>query len=83
MTKTAAKALAAAVLLSAGTALVQETPIVEMGDAPMVVETPPNVLGVINDHWFCSVIDFGHLGPDDAKELNRSYCALRRTTRRR
>ncbi len=36
----------------------------ELGDEPMVIETPPDVLGFINDHWFKYVIDFGRLGPD-------------------
>ena len=31
---------------------------------PMVVETPPDVLGIIDDHWFKYVADFGRLGPD-------------------
>ncbi|MBG7631587.1 MAG: DUF1254 domain-containing protein, partial [Bacteroidetes bacterium] len=39
----------------------------EVGDEPMVIETPPNVLGFINDHWFKYVIDFGRLGPDKAQ----------------
>jgi hypothetical protein len=39
----------------------------ELGDEPMVIETPPNVLGFINDHWFRYVIDFGNLGPDEGK----------------
>ena len=39
----------------------------EVGDEPMVVETPPDVLGFINDHWFKYVIDFGRLGPDKAQ----------------
>lgn len=39
----------------------------EVGDEPMVIETPPDVLGFINDHWFKYVIDFGRLGPDKAK----------------
>ena len=30
----------------------------------MVVETPPNVLGVIDDFWFRNVTDFGNAGPD-------------------
>jgi hypothetical protein len=33
-------------------------------DGPMVIETPPNVLGVIDDFWFRNVIDFGNAGPD-------------------
>ncbi len=31
---------------------------------PMVLETPPDVLGIIDDHWFKYVTDFGRLGPD-------------------
>ena len=33
----------------------------------MVLETPPNVLGVIDDFWFRNVIDFGNAGPDKGK----------------
>jgi hypothetical protein len=33
----------------------------------MVLETPPNVLGVIDDFWFRNVIDFGLVGPDKGK----------------
>ena len=36
----------------------------ELGDEPMVIETPPNVLGFINDAWFLYVTDFGNAGPD-------------------
>jgi hypothetical protein len=34
---------------------------------PVVIETPPNVLGVIDDHWFQYVADFGRVGPDKNK----------------
>jgi hypothetical protein len=34
---------------------------------PLVIETPPNVLGVIDDHWFQYVADFGRVGPDKGK----------------
>jgi hypothetical protein len=34
---------------------------------PVVIETPPNVLGVIDDHWFQYVADFGRVGPDKGK----------------
>lgn len=37
---------------------------VEIGDEPLVIETPPNVLGFIDDAWFQYVIDFGNAGPD-------------------
>ena len=36
----------------------------ELGGEPMVIETPPNVLGFINDAWFLYVTDFGNAGPD-------------------
>ena len=36
----------------------------ELEDEPMVMETPPNVLGFIDDAWFNYVIDFGNVGPD-------------------
>ncbi len=39
----------------------------ELGDEPMVLETPPNVLGFINDAWFNYVLDFGNAGPDKGK----------------
>jgi hypothetical protein len=33
-------------------------------NGPIVMETPPNVLGVVDDHWFRWVGDFGNAGPD-------------------
>lgn len=39
----------------------------KLGDEPMVLETPPDVLGIIDDHWFNYVADFGRLGPDKGK----------------
>jgi hypothetical protein len=39
----------------------------ELKDEPMVIETPPDVLGIIDDHWFKYVGDFGRLGPDKGK----------------
>jgi hypothetical protein len=38
-----------------------------LGDEPMVLETPPNVLGFINDAWFQYVVDFGNAGPDKGR----------------
>jgi hypothetical protein len=37
---------------------------VDLEDGPMVIETPPNVLGIIDDFWFHYVADFGNAGPD-------------------
>ncbi len=39
----------------------------QLDDEPMVIETPPDVLGIIDDHWFRYVADFGRLGPDKAQ----------------
>jgi hypothetical protein len=33
----------------------------------MVIETPPKVLGIIDDAWFQYVADFGNAGPDKGK----------------
>lgn len=34
---------------------------------PLVIESPPNVLGVIDDAWFRYVADLGNAGPDKGK----------------
>lgn len=39
----------------------------DMTDGPMVIETPPNVIGLIHDAWFHYVTDFGQVGPDKYK----------------
>ena len=39
----------------------------DVSDGPLVIETPPNVLGIIDDHWFRYVGDFGTAGPDKGK----------------
>ena len=38
--------------------------IISLQDGPMVFESPPDALGVIDDTWFGHVIDFGRPGPD-------------------
>ena len=37
---------------------------IDVKDGPLVIETPPDVLGIIDDHWFQYVADFGRVGPD-------------------
>ncbi len=37
---------------------------VDVKDGPVVLEVPPDVLGIIDDHWFHYVADFGRVGPD-------------------
>lgn len=39
----------------------------DLKDGPLVIETPPNVLGIIDDHWFNYVGDVGNAGPDKGK----------------
>ncbi|WP_395334881.1 DUF1254 domain-containing protein [Novosphingobium sp. BL-8H] len=39
----------------------------DLKDGPVVVETPPNVLGVVDDFWFRYVTDIGNAGPDRGK----------------
>lgn len=36
----------------------------DLNDGPVVVESPPNTLGVVNDFWFRYVSDLGNAGPD-------------------
>jgi hypothetical protein len=39
----------------------------DLKDGPVVIETPPNILGIIDDFWFHYVGDFGNAGPDKGK----------------
>ncbi len=39
----------------------------DLKGGPLVIETPPNVLGIIDDHWFNYVGDVGNAGPDKGK----------------
>ncbi len=36
-------------------------------DGPMVLETPPNIIGLADDMWFRYISDIGMLGPDKNK----------------
>ena len=39
----------------------------DLKDGPLVIESPPNVLGIIDDFWFHYVGDVGNAGPDKGK----------------
>jgi len=39
----------------------------DLKDGPLVVESPPNVLGIVNDFWFRYIADLGNAGPDRGK----------------
>ena len=56
-----------ALFLTPNTVSVYQMAWMELGDEPMVMETPPNVLGFIDDAWFQYVVDFGNAGPDKGK----------------
>jgi hypothetical protein len=56
-----------ALFLTANTTSVYMTSWLELSDEPMVIETPPDVLGIIDDHYFKYVNDFGRLGPDKSQ----------------
>jgi hypothetical protein len=53
-----------ALWLTPNTVSIYQAAWMELGDEPMVMETPPNVLGFIDDAWFEYVVDFGNAGPD-------------------
>ena len=53
--------------LTANTESVYAWSWLNLKDGPMVLETPPNVLGVIDDFWFRNVTDFSLVGPDKGK----------------
>jgi hypothetical protein len=39
----------------------------DLSDGPMIVESPPNTLGVVDDFFFRYVADLGIAGPDEGK----------------
>ncbi|MBW2172326.1 MAG: DUF1254 domain-containing protein [Deltaproteobacteria bacterium] len=39
----------------------------DLKDGPVVVESPPNVLGIVDDFWFRYIADMGNAGPDKGK----------------
>jgi hypothetical protein len=53
-----------ALWLTPNTTSIYMTSWLEMQDEPMVIETPSNVLGFIDDAWFQYVTDFGNVGSD-------------------
>jgi hypothetical protein len=54
-------------ILTPNTTVVYAFMWINLKDGPMVMETPPNVLGIIDDFWFHYVTDFGNAGPDKGK----------------
>ncbi len=52
------------VFLTANADTVYYVGVIDLSSGPMVVETPPQALGVIDDMWWGWIIDFGLPGPD-------------------
>jgi hypothetical protein len=53
--------------LTPNTESIYTTGWLDLKDGPLVVETPPNVLGLVDDFWFHYVADMGNAGPDKGK----------------
>lgn len=53
--------------LTANTATIYNMTWLDTKKGPLVIETPPNILGMIDDHWFQYVGDVGNAGPDKGK----------------
>jgi hypothetical protein len=60
--------------LRANTETVYASTWLDLKNGPIVIESPPNVLGVLDDFWFHYVADLGKAGPDKGKGANSSYC---------
>ncbi|MCK5907545.1 MAG: DUF1254 domain-containing protein, partial [Flavobacteriales bacterium] len=56
-----------ALWLTPNTTSVYMTMWLQLDDEPYVLETPPDVLGIVDNHWFKYVADFGRLGEDRNK----------------
>ena len=53
--------------LTANTESVYAFAWLDLKDGPMVVESAPNTLGILDDFWFGHVTDLGNAGPDQGK----------------
>jgi hypothetical protein len=53
--------------LTANTESIYTTAWLNLKDGPIVVEAPPNNLGIVDDFWFRYVADLSNAGPDKGK----------------
>jgi hypothetical protein len=58
---------AKSLFLTANTETVYAMTWLDVSEGPMVVESPPNTLGILDDAWFGYVADLGNAGPDRGK----------------
>jgi hypothetical protein len=56
-----------ALLLTPNTESIYVTTWFDLKDGPQVLESPPDVLGLVDDFWFHYVTDIGNAGPDKGK----------------
>ena len=54
-------------LLTGNTTVIYGFMWIDLKDGPMIMETPPDVLGIIDNSWFHYLTDFGNAGPDKGK----------------
>lgn len=53
--------------LTANTETVYSLMWLDLKNGPLVIESPPNILGIVDDFWFHYVGDIGKAGPDKGK----------------
>jgi hypothetical protein len=53
--------------LTANTDTVYAMTWIDLSKGPVVIESPPNSLGIVDDFWFRYVADLGNAGPDKGK----------------
>ena len=58
---------ARSLFLTANTDTVYAMTWIDLSKGPVVIESPPNSLGIVDDFWFRYVADLGNAGPDKGK----------------
>jgi hypothetical protein len=72
-----------ALWLTANTDSIYFSTWLDLHDGPLVMETPPNVLGFLDDFWFNYIADFGNVGPDKGKrKVSGAAAGLQRRSAR-
>jgi hypothetical protein len=56
-----------ALLLTGNTSVIYLFMWIDTKNGPVVLETPPNILAIVDDFWFHYVTDIGNAGPDRGK----------------
>lgn len=56
-----------ALFLTANTESIYAGAWLDLSNGPVVVESPPNTLGIVDDMWFRYVADLGNAGPDQGR----------------